>query len=227
MSDNQAPILIAASHYSVSWSHEDGEHTLIKLINFKARNSSIWGTSNYTQATEAFSECKLYRIGFWRHMQSAAQPAQPDSKEEEKKKPLGDAASPSSSSASASQVQQRKDASTYQSLSESSAEACDQMIGNLKQAKEQGVFPCGGILVSFMDRERNAWSRSPCKCLPRLPAMHKTSSVGLQAWWMKQWIEVENQQGANHIFQSTAVGCWSLSRCCHCRQQHITPTLPA
>lgn len=88
-------------------------------------------------------------------MQSAAQPAQPDSKEEEKKKPLGDAASPSSSSASASQVQQRKDASTYQSLSESSAEACDQMIGNLKQAKSK-VCSLSWDLGHFHGEEWNA-----------------------------------------------------------------------
>ena len=35
----------------------------------------------------------------------------------------------------ASQVQQTRDASTLESLGKVSAEACDQMIGNLKQAK--------------------------------------------------------------------------------------------
>ena len=78
----------------------------------------------------------MSHTGFWRHLQSAAQPTQADSQDEEKKG-LGEAATPSSSSASGTQVQQRKDASTYQSLANTSAEACDQMIGTLKQAKSK------------------------------------------------------------------------------------------
>jgi len=40
-----------------------------------------------------------------------------------------------------SQVQQTKEASTFDGLAKVSAEACDQMIGNLKQAKSKVCTP--------------------------------------------------------------------------------------
>ena len=72
--------------------------------------------------------------GMWRQVHGAARPAQASPNEEEDKA-LGDAPS-----ASAPQLQQKKEASTFQSVVDSSAEACDQMIGNLKQAKNKVLY---------------------------------------------------------------------------------------
>jgi len=72
--------------------------------------------------------------GMWRSLHGlASAPTQPTPSSQNHEERHKDAAA----QASASQAQQTRDASTLESLGKVSAEACDQMIGNLKQAKSK------------------------------------------------------------------------------------------